>query len=77
MSMSERTEVLIEHRTLAMMGDAKHIALAATLADVKRAGRRKGACHCIIIQAEYLMQREVAEAEASSKQRDGVEWWRQ
>ena len=42
MSMSERAVVLREHRRLALEEDPTHAKLAATLAAVKRMGRRTG-----------------------------------
>ena len=42
MSMSERVDVLNDHRRRALMGDATHVLLQSTLSEVKRAGRRQG-----------------------------------
>ena len=38
--MSERTDVLTHHRRRVLEGDSVHVALAASLAEVKRRGRR-------------------------------------
>ncbi len=54
MSMSEREEVLREHRRLALEGHKVHSLLAATIADVKRAGRRIGAVASMDQQKERL-----------------------
>jgi hypothetical protein len=42
MSMSERVDVLNDHRRRALTGDAKHMILHSTLAQVRMAGRRAG-----------------------------------
>jgi hypothetical protein len=42
MSMSERTDVLDEHKYLVEKGNRKHQALEATLAAIRRAGKRSG-----------------------------------
>jgi hypothetical protein len=42
MSMSERDQVLVDHRRRAALGDPIHTALASTIAASKRTGRRAG-----------------------------------
>jgi len=52
MSMSEREDVLNDHRRRALTGDAKHAMLQSTLAAVKKAGRRAGGVQSMDKQRE-------------------------
>ena len=50
--MSEREDVLNDHRRRALTGDAKHALLQSTLAAVKKAGRRTGGVQTMDKQRE-------------------------
>ena len=52
MSMSEREDVLNDHRRRALTGDAKHALLQSSLAVVKKAGRRTGGVQTMDKQRE-------------------------
>jgi hypothetical protein len=52
MSMSERVDVLNDHRRRALTGDPKHMLLMTTISQVKHAGRRQGAATTMDMQKQ-------------------------
>ena len=52
MSMSERVDVLNDHRRRALTGDPKHMLLMTTISQVKHAGRRQGVAASMDLQKQ-------------------------